>query len=374
MPLNDLKLDELGKMLSALEALRLCGNDLDAQGYAPTFDLTPGRPASIRLDWSMPEVTAAAPPAAAPADRARDPLDSMIRRAVWDYETRSAEDDHTHSAAPSRSKDAETPVPQVTADVEGAADSGGGLAVAAAEPPAAPLPGTARALAATLQPGGRAAPWTPEEDARLIDLVCQGVQRQGLSRRGATMAAAQELGRPFDGTEFRCRHKLKDRLDAALAKGPAWLDQPEEVPTPYADAALAHAESLDEGGATDQPAVPAHAIEPLNASPRPEHIADAITAHVVTLTDKGGWSLERDLQLVELSIGGWTPTDIAAELQMPDTAIKPRFDALTGLYTDETTGKKLRRCTREEVQKALLALVALEQDLQGKVFGERGAA
>lgn len=99
--------------------------------------------------------------------------------------------------------------------------------------------------------------------------------------------------------------------------------------------------------------------EPVKALHRPEHIADEVTSHLMALPDKGvfggGWTVERDLELMELSIAGWQSNEIALQLQVQANLIRPRFDALTGLYED-ATGKKVRRFARDHVFAALSRL------------------
>jgi hypothetical protein len=236
------------------------------------------------------------------------------------------------------------PPPQAAeaAAVGAAEDSGGGQQAAAAPSPAAPaaqtedrapVPGSASALAASAA-AVRNNAWTPEEDARLIEVVVMGMQRLGLGKYAAIRAAAEELGRPVPGTEFRCKNALRARLEDALAAAP---------PSPEA-APVADGDTAAEG------ATPA-AVQADNGS----FVADPVTAHLMALTDKGGWTLDRDLELMELSIAGWAPNEIALQIQMQAGAIKPRFDALTGLYTDGND-KKQRRFSREAVFEALTRL------------------
>lgn len=376
--LNNLSLDELTTMADVAATLCRVGNDLDANGLSATFDLTPGQPVTIRLgavmpalagakiDWLMyePEVLAenalpAAPPAAPPTAR-DDTLQSTIAAILDEVPAFQADPPAASShpgdgqfpfAAPSRSDDeAENTPPKVSApSSEGVAESGGGQVMAAAPPVASA--GHERTFSGT-------AIWTPEEDARLIGLVVSGVARLGLTKGAAMKAAAHELGRPEAGTAFRCHHKLKDRLDVALALGTteALLDLPEDAPEPIPSPEAAP--QLAEGDAS----VGGHPPAEVQPTPEPEPqpvkaapVANDLTGHLTSLDDKGGWTLERDLELMELSIAGWQPQEIALELQVQAALIKSRFDALTGLY-EGATGKKVRRFDRQTVFEALTRL------------------
>ena len=372
MPLNDLSLEDLTEISGNLFTLETVGRDLADAGLAPRFDLTPGEAVTITTGFRMPAIESPRVTFRVQSPLDEGQLDRAIKAVVISTEAAPPEPAHepvdappvdegpaggaTEPAAPSRSDDETPPPPGVAeatppplakaASSEGVADSGGGQQPAAAEPPAAPpAPTNERAFSG-------AAVWTPEEDARLITLVVIGVTRLGLSKSSAMKAAAQELGRPEAGTAFRCHHKLKDRLDAALAWGSAFLDQPDEEPgpTPYAEAAPTPAGGDAAGEGTTPPAV--------------QPIANELIVHLMDLPEKGafgaGWTLERDRELMELSIAGWMPNEIGLELQVQANQVKARFDALTGLY-DDASRKKLRRFTREAMQQALKRLVEAQK-------------
>lgn len=325
-------------------------------------------------------------PEVAPREPALDPVDApLVPGEVTEGAPISAE-------SQSRPDDVAPPPPgapetsQQAAASDGAeAESGGGQAPAAAAPPAAtaatpepaPIPGSASALAAT---AGKTL-WTEEEDALLVAGVTEAVVRLGVTKDQAIKAMATTLGRPAPGTEFRANRKLKDRINAAIAAGRAAKAEAEEMlakspatepagtaqgdaavgaPTP---AAVQDEPDMEPGQRAAEIAVHAAAsIEgqlaeaPVKAWNKREHIADPVTAHLMGLTDKGGWTVDRDLELVELSIAGWQTNEIALQLQMQANAIKPRFDALTGLFEDPATGKKVRRFKREDVFAALQRL------------------
>ena len=203
------------------------------------------------------------------------------------------------------------------------------------------------------------ASWTEEEDHRLVALVVSGIVGLGLTKTAAINAAARELGRPEAGTAFRAHHKLKDRLVKAVAEAVAAKVEAEALLTDQDQAGDAAVGGHSPAAVQDEPdldtksrlAAIAHGNHP-TASP--------ITAHIMTLPDKGGWTLERDLELMDLSIQGWQPNEIALELKIQASQVRPRFDLLTGLVEDEATGKKTRRFKREDVLEALRSITPVK--------------
>ena len=280
------------------------------------------------------------------------------------------------SADPSRSEEPGQVSPN-TGLTEGVAESDGGQASAAAEPtaappvaseaptevdPPAPAVGSASALAASTIGAAGKNRWTEEEDARLIDAIVGGVVGQAMPVKAAIRAAAEQVGRPEQASQYRVYHVLKARLDAALeiarVGNDAGPDEDLVPPAPLADPAPEEDLTLPAMEMTDAYEVEA-APEPApeKAWTQSEHIADPVTAHLMALPTKGGWTLARDLELMELSIAGWQPNEIALQLTVQANLIKPRFDALTGLVED-AAGKKQRRFGREAVLAALQSLVA----------------
>lgn len=369
--LNELSLEELKELADDLASLAKVGQSLAP--LHPIFDLTPGQPFRITLDQVMPDTWAKPSTAdqiakaieAARKERSRPvamtgpfsgttdlPASTEAAQpepAPGPVEPLAAGDTAggTLSAEPSRSGgDAAPPPLAKAAPPEAVADSGGGVAMAAAD--SAPAATHERTFT-------RGPDWTAEEDARLIDLVVKAVG-MGATKKAGMIAAAKELGRPEAATQFRCHHKLKARLDAALTEAAMRQAQTETPEIPEAarqDAPPPQAEVQGEGAVPQEGDAPA--LEP-EASAGASFVADPVTAHLMALTDKGGWTVEHDLDLMGLSILGWPPHEIATQLQMPDKAIKPRFDMLTGLHDDEATGKKVRRFTRESVFAALSRL------------------
>lgn len=333
MTLNKMTLPQLRDLALTLTILKNAGEQMQEAGLVPEFDLTPGQVVRITTAFVMPAV-------AAPI-----PTGFVERRALADQSLADALiDAFTPSTVAAPSSPAPAPVEPPPAD-EGQA---GGVPIAAVTSPAhaaevrdAPLPGSASALAASSL--GMASAWTAEEDARLVALVVEGV-KSGMTRRQAILAAAREIGRPEGGAEFRCKHKLAARLHVALMPDLAAEPTPRMSP---AEPARQDAEQAE---------VAAAAVESIPAAVQTH--GDPLLAHLRGVTDKGGWSLQRDIDLLEFAILGWPASDIALEIRMQVAAIKPRLDTLTGLHEDEATGKKVRRWTREEVLAGLQALVS----------------
>jgi hypothetical protein len=202
-------------------------------------------------------------------------------------------------------------------------------AAPAATPARAYVPGSASALAAsTLQWAGA---WTEEEDVNLIDVLASA-QVAGTPKADALRDLGAKLGRTARAVEQRA-YRIAGKIKAEVARRAMSEAQTE---TPAAPGAAPGQRETEIAVEADR--------------------ADDLTAHIRGMTDQGGWSLQRDTDLMELSIAGWPAGDIALEIDMPASAIRPRFDALTGLHDDEATGKKLRRWTREQVLEALEAM------------------
>lgn len=212
-----------------------------------------------------------------------------------------------------------------------------------------------------------AAPWTDEEDARLINLVCTGVHMFNMSKSAAIRSAAAELGRSESATSFRCYHQLRARLTAEMAAAqeardivdPPGENPATQIPSPEAarqDAPPPQAEVQGEGAVPQVRDAPALEPEAGAGATSTSIIADPVTAYLMALPNKDGWTLARDLDLIELTLAGWMPNEIALELKVRADQVKARFDLLTGLHTDEATGKQARRWPREAVFDALQAL------------------
>lgn len=283
MPLNDLSLPELFNLSNDLTELHDAMVHLDAAGFEPRLDLTPGQPGRITVKEVMPPLGGSTRRSEGLAPDEQDWVQSQVRRAQRDAAFRQIERRHykmgefadptpsieaaqpepapepepapaqaggpppavegqaggAHlSAGPSRSDDDPAPPPAgaeatppltEAASDEATAERGGGSEIAASNP-AAPVP-------ATNQDKLLPATWTAEEDTRLVALVVSGIVGLGLTKKSAIIAAASELGRPEAGTTFRCHHKLKPRIDKALTDAVKAKAEAEALLTPSPEAA-----------------------------------------------------------------------------------------------------------------------------------------
>lgn len=232
---------------------------------------------------------------------------------------------------------------------------------------AAAQPDAGAAAPASVRPNA----WSAEEDDKLVALVARYIL-QGQPKGQAISVAAHELGRPFEGTGFRIRSKLADRLTAEIdrLRADALADliqthQSDPAPQPVAEEAAGNNVSLTP--AADQPAdahppVPTSADDPADGaavSPAPSATLSPIEAHLHGLPRKGGWTMERDHELLELICAGWAMPEISAEMAIQAGDVKARFDLLSGLHRN-AEDKMVRRWTRDELLAALTPWVKVE--------------
>lgn len=329
--LNDLDLADLRRLAQCLADLATAGDALQRCGFGPRFDLTPGAPMRITTTAVMPAalnpdliklVSTEAAPISVPVPAPVEPPPALGEGTGGD----------PVSAEPSRTDDDGDP-PQVAASSEAKAESGGGPVMAAAMPLAAPVPGSASALASSTL-GGM---WTEEEEERLIGLVVAGMTHAALPKTEAIRGAALQLDRGFEGTKSRCYGKLKVRLDAAISAA-AMAQAQTEIP---------EAATVDPGqggaaaGGDDQAAV-----QP------PELLTDFPEAQIVDIAA----TFERPVQVAPDDLHGadlqlWTylqehrprwpmtvGTDldlvVALDLGIDVDALKRRFQVLTARLLD----------------------------------------
>ena len=329
MPLNDLSFDALIELSDVLMDLRRGGEALAAGGLQPVFDLTPGTPMRITVSAVMPTVhladpgfpypprptrsTEAAPDLTPSGDVGGDTPEPVEPPADGAHPAHPA--GGTLSAAPSRSDD--DPL------ADGAADSGGGQAMAAIEPPAAPSPGSASALAAAAI--SRSAPnWTEADDAILIAAIVAG-RASGRAMNEIYREVADKLGRPWRAAELR-RARIRDRIEAALAEG--------SIPSPETPAAA----TVDpgQGAAAGEGATPPAVLIDGAPMPIPDlHGLDLTLWHFLQ-DHRPRWPLTigTDLDLVEALGRGEKLPMISADLGIDASLLKNRFHILTNRILD----------------------------------------
>lgn len=349
---------ELDSLIGDLDALSRAGALLIELGQTPVFRLVPGQLFQITLDEVMPHVAEQAPqlpPGAllSALPRASVELDMIAKPAV------------DLAVDPLIFTEIAKPVPEQTADA-GAQDTAGGADEAPTPAgdgggcPAAPAPAVA-----TTQP----APWTPEEDDKLIGLVACLIL-SGVPKRLAISHAAQDLGRPEQGSSYRIYNKLAARLQAEIdqlrARAEAELietHQPDPAPTAPQEAsaedaagvAVFHAPAASQIAEPQPPLPTALAAEQADGaafSPAPSADLSPIEAHLHSLSRKGGWTMERDHELLGLICDGWAMPEISAEMSIPAGDLKARFDLLSGLHRN-ANDKLVRRWSRDELLAAL---------------------
>jgi hypothetical protein len=341
MPLNEMSLSDLEKIADGLNDLKFAGRQIDRAGLGPVlFDLTPGGRATLSFACPLPALAATAlamafadtftiSTEAEPPEPALDPVAAPLA-------AEGPVEGATQTAEPTDDAEASRHLPQVAAASKGEAESGGGQARAAAEASAAPIPGSASAMAATWQ----APLWTAEEDAKLIALVVSAVAEHGLSRNAAAVAAARELGRAEEGVKFRCKTKLKARIDAAIsdaAMTQAQTETPEipatevrPVPEMVEDAAVGGHSPAAVQDAPSAEVLAAAFARPMAEVPDDLHGKDRdlwqyLQAHRPRWPHTAGTDLDL---VVGLSRGDKLPM-LAADLGIDPAKLKERFQTLT---------------------------------------------
>lgn len=314
MPLNDLTFAELMALRRTVDHLYNAGVALNPLGDV-RFDLTPGAQMMIVVPVTMPALVApptgmrlmrqlaqndiAPLPVSAPArtgEVAGTPLPGSGESPLVVGDSASGQPHSDPSDAVSSAAVNPEPPQAAVADVAAAEGRDGGQAVAAARPPVAPVP---------------AAPWTKAEDDRLVAEVASWMAT-GRSRHAAAEVVAQALGRPVEGTRFRCKTVLADRIAAALA-----------------------------------PAQPAPA--PALAAP-----TNDLALHLAELRRKGDWTAAQDVEMLELMGLNWNIADIALEMKLDGNELKRRWNILSDLH-EADEGRKIRSFTAAQLLPALQA-------------------
>lgn len=335
--LNRLTLDQLRDFAASLQGLANCGDVLDGAAFAPVFDLTPGLPVSIHLDFVMPtDPRAGAIALITGFDMASGPDWTVISEPAQPEQTPSTAGQGGDSGGGADGSAASPAAPElpVASDVEppesarqdaqeqpdGADEPrpvGLPLDVTPPSPaPAGPItPGSVRALAVGTPPR-----WTEDEDSRAIDIAVELLTARHHTPMQLAEIIGPALGRPVDGTCYRIRTKLMDRItDARL-----------------------------------------HATATAPASPAPAPLAaaaeDTLTAHLKSLPMKNDWTMAHDRELVQLAVDGWDTPSIAMEMQVSGDFIKARFAQLTRRAHEDPA----MRFTREAVLARLKLLAPVD--------------
>ena len=135
--------------------------------------------------------------------------------------------------------------------------------------------------------------WSADEDAQAVRL----------KRAGCTVGEiASALGRSNQAVSIRVYTTLRGRL---------------REPTPEG-LAPAH-----EGAA---PLTGEDAVVTCPAALRP---IDALASHLTGLPRANGWSIDRDIELLDLALLGWPEFEVALEVGVTSRDLKDRFDLLT---------------------------------------------
>lgn len=369
--LSRMNLDQLQQLSIFLADLARAGSAVET--YVE-FDLTPGRPVVMHFpDMVMPGVNLPAAP------RLR-PLDETLADLIHKHRSQPARDPALPLVqvpdtpqAPAAPK-ATAPQIDVKAFVDGVmADLD------------APKP------AATEKP----APWTEEEDQRAVDLMAR-LLAEGAGMGHAYRVTAETLGRPLGGFQWRCKTKLKRRIEAAMASAappvaegaegealggcraprPATNDSEPEHPTPQPEPAAVATPGGDDGvvGAADAPtpslADPGResaggegsSPQATRATAEPVQIPPElrdVVAHLRSVQPFGPWTPARDREMLDYAEDmRWPLGDICLEMKVSTAQAQQRLSTLT----------KGQLYKRAQVHAAMVAMG------YGAAEGERGAA
>lgn len=315
-----LTLEELRAMAEQLDALDQAGTMLKAAGFAPTFFLAPGQTCIF-----LPPLAAFASHGETPAD-APDPY--QFAKLSQHYPPALNLDQiiglpHKIVIPPECLEEGHDLEPQSPPALGSDGDAGGASEGVVFSPD---LPDAPPAAPQEMEPPAPAAkdhaqkpkPWTAEEDEIAVELAAE-LTAKNAQKRTIVELVAKRLGRPLDGTYFRLRNRLKARIDARARElqGLARKARKEAVDASVAPLLLTPA---DIAPPAEEPGEEAQAV------------AGALAAHLAAVPRTGkwaGWTLQRDIEVLDFVFLGWTSNEITRELGVAPGLVADRFDVLT---------------------------------------------
>lgn len=338
--LSCMSLDQVEKLSIFLADLARAGSAVET--YVE-FDLTPGQAVVMRMpDMVMPGVLA---PVAAEAPRLK-PLEETLADMLRQQQARAKAkaEPVTIDGEPVKI-DVKAFVDDVMAEID------------APKPAAAPA-------------SDKPAPWTPEEDARAVALMAEHLMA-GAKKGDAYCAVADALGRPLEGFKFRCKTKLGDQIDLAVAQlsvaqadpdfdadpGPVAIDPPEtsypdpqpiepaavatpgggegaaagghEAPAATDDAPEAFAAGGDADPGRDSAGQGLSSSLPLPRAPIPAELREVV-AHLREVTPFGKFTPQLDRDMLDLAEElRWPMGEICLELRISSQQAQARLSTLT---------------------------------------------
>lgn len=345
--LERMTLRELQDLAEALSSIHEIGKEFAEDGLSPVFDLTLGQSPIIQLaGYTMPhawtadesEFNAARDDFAQDLPAMQDDLIQKVRAFTattypdWPEHRPSAVKIEISPAAPPPAADEAAPdQPEQTAASPAGAETGaegGGERLAAPAPAAYQNPQTGPS-------------WSTEETARLVQLVVEGIMA-GKSKRAATMAAADVLGRPHEGTAFRLRTKAAAAFEAALKAATSKVfEAAEKTEILGGEPGGLQREYLAEN-APASPAAQQRAqadVQAQAAAGDGQAQADldpAILRHLdqMPATSAGAkWPPKVDLDLVDAAARGLSVPEIATDLRLRADQAKLRLALLLGRFS-----------------------------------------
>ena len=393
--LENMTLAELTALADKLSGLGRIGLILAEHGFAPEFDLSPGHAPAIALHgWQMPHAWTADEHRVETASvpYAWSPETGLVRVGPipgYDRQEPTIDFEDLPPSPPAPSGDSaaaaataagnepadDAPAAAVPHAAAGVASEDPPIGYPAdpdpiPEPPAAPPPAAgvaetapeqAAPIAGAADParGGETgrptpapaastpAPWTAEEEDRLIEATVAALQR-GLTRASAMAHGAAVIGRPYEGVKSRLYNQLKHRLAAAEAAITT------ETPMLGGErGGLQRHRLADEAPvqAAEQKATSPNSAAEATPSTLPAFLA---TRDMVTKGQR--WTTTEDRDLMQMNVDGLDQNSIALDLDVPAHAVKARFDYLTGLRKTEgpDSSKLVRTFGSRDVLAALI--------------------